>query len=200
MVQLQCADLVAKPAVSNSVVHLSSPDDPRWAGVHRLAPGTSLRLAPTTRQDVYLIQGALLERGHAHAAGAFFSRCAALTLTAGALGAVFFMYRDASLRNSGLETWASNELDWQAGAVRGMAVAPLSRLHHRVALVSWQPGTRAPAHSHPFGEEILVLRGALRDERGTYSAGSWLRFLPGSGHAPYADEKTMILLRNGHLL
>ena len=199
MKQLQWVDLSAAPTGGERLVHLSSPDDARWAGLHRLAPFDRLSLAAATRQDVYLIQGQLQERASAHTAGAFFSRCAALTLTAGPQGAVFFMYRDASLRSSGLESWASHELDWQAGAVPGMAVAPLSRMHHRLALVSWQAGTRAAAHTHPFGEEILVLSGELRDERGAYTTGRWLRFPPGSGHAPYAEQATLILLRNGHL-
>ena len=199
MVELQRADLAALAGGSNALVHLSAPDDLRWAGLHTLAALQTLELAAGARHDVYVLSGELCEHGREHTAGGFFSCGDARTLAAGPAGAVFFIYRDRLARRSGHETLAPHERVWLPGVAQGMGVASLSETHHRLALVSWQPGTRAAAHTHPHGEEIFVLSGELRDERGAYPAGSWLRFHPGSGHAPYAEQETLILLRSGHL-
>ncbi len=181
------------------VVQLSAPQAPPFAGVCALAPNDALQLADRARQDIYVLSGALIEGGRTHSTGSFLGRGHAVTLRAGPSGAVVFMYRDHVARTSGHETLHPDELVWHEGAVAGMTVAPLSKTHHRLALVLWQPGTRAQAHRHPHGEEIFVLRGELRDDQGVYPPGSWLRFAPGSGHAPYAEQSTLILLRNGHL-
>jgi quercetin dioxygenase-like cupin family protein len=181
------------------VVQLSAQQAPPFAGVCALAPDDTLQLADRARQDIYVLSGTLIEGGRTHSTGSFLGRGHAVTLRAGPSGAIVFMYRDHVARTSGHETLNPNELVWHDGAVAGMTVAPLSKTHHRLALVRWRPGTHAQAHRHPHGEEIFVLRGELRDERGAYPSGSWLRFPPGSGHAPYAEQNTLILLRNGHL-
>jgi len=178
---------------------LSATQDARWAGLQTLAPFDNLDLQAHARHDIYVLRGSVMERGKPRATGTFFSRSQPLSLTAGADGCLLFCYRDTVARSSGHETWTTEELDWWDGTVPGMRVAPLSKLHHRVSLVQWKQGTRADMHTHPHGEEIFVLSGELRDERGAYPAGSWMRFHPGSGHAPYADRDTLILLRNGHL-
>jgi hypothetical protein len=199
MIELQSTDLSVVPGRVKAVVHLSSPNDPRWAGIYFVAPSATINLLAGGRQDIFLIKGELLERGRSHLAGSFISRPGALGLVAGAAGAMFFMYRDELLRNSRPVTIADRERAWIDGGAHGMSVAPLTTTPHRLALVSWQPGTRARFHTHPLGEEIFVLRGELRDERGAYPTGSWLRFHPGSGHAPYVEQDSLILLRNGHL-
>ncbi len=199
MVESRMCDWAAMDASRTRCIPLSQEHDPRWAGIQILAPFDKLYLRPEARHDIYVLKGGVLERGRLHVAGTFFSRNLPHTLTAEADGSVVFWYRDTAARGSGHETWAHDELDWWDGSVPGMRVAPLSKLHHRVSLVRWQPGTHAAAHTHPHGEEIFVLSGELRDARGTYPAGSWMRFHPGSGHAPYAEHDTVILLRNGHL-
>src|SRR4029077_5917428 len=45
----------------------------------------------------------------------------------------------------------------------------------RGCLVWAQPGARPPPHRHLGDEVILVLRGALRDEHGSYQAGEICR-------------------------
>ncbi len=177
--------------------HLSAAYDARWAGIQTLAAFDELDLPTDARHDFYVLQGSVLERGQRHVAGTFFSRNQLSRLTAEAGGSTLFWYRDTVAPRSGHETWAQHELEWWDGSVHGMRVAPLSKLHHRVSLVQWQPGTRTARHTHPHGEEIFVLSGELRDEHGAYPAGSWIRLHPGSGHAPFAEQHTLILLRNG---
>ena len=89
---------------------------------------------------------------------------------------------------------------WRPGLVPGLAVLPLHAFgSETVALVRWAPGTVFQAHSHPGGEEILVLEGVFQDEHGTYPAGCWLRNAPGSVHRPWSDGGCTIWVKTGHL-
>jgi anti-sigma factor ChrR (cupin superfamily) len=66
--------------------------------------------------------------------------------------------------------------------------------------VRWAPNTRFNAHSHPGGEEILVLQGLFRDEHGEYPAGTWIRSPRGSRHAPFTGaEGALIYVKVGLL-
>lgn len=199
VVELHLADLAALRASGTRRTHLCAPDTPRWTGIQALAPLDTLEVQTGARNDFYVLHGGIQERDQTRAAGTFFSRNQALTLTADTGGALLLWYRDTVARSSGHETLARDELVWWEGPVQGMQIAPLSKLHHRVSLVQWQPDTHTTMHSHPYGEEIFVLSGELRDERGAYPAGTWMRFHPGTGHAPFSRQATLILLRNGHL-
>ena len=89
---------------------------------------------------------------------------------------------------------------WLPGLVRGLDVLPLHAFgSEQLALVRWAPGTVFQPHSHPGGEEILVLVGVFKDEYGTYPAGSWLRNPPGSVHRPWSETGCTIWVKTGHL-
>jgi anti-sigma factor ChrR (cupin superfamily) len=89
---------------------------------------------------------------------------------------------------------------WLPGLVDGLEVMPLHGFgSEHVALVRWAPGTHFQAHSHPSGEEILVLAGVFQDEHGNYPAGSWLRNPPGSIHRPWSEPGCTIWVKTGHL-
>lgn len=91
--------------------------------------------------------------------------------------------------------------NWYQGLVPGLLVQPLHE-HNGVntALVRWAPNTRFNRHTHPGGEEILVLEGLFCDEFGEYPAGSWLRNPRYSNHAPYTGaEGALIYVKTGHL-
>ena len=89
---------------------------------------------------------------------------------------------------------------WLPGLVAGLNVLPLHAYGtEHVALVRWAAGTRFQPHSHPDGEEILVLRGVFQDEHGNYPAGSWLRNPPGSVHRPWSEAGCTIWVKTGHL-
>lgn len=72
--------------------------------------------------------------------------------------------------------------------------------NERVTLVHLPAGAPGIAHSHPAGEELYVISGIIRDELGTYTAGTWLRSPPGSAHCPYAVEDALLWVKSGHLL
>lgn len=178
---------------------LSAPQDLRWAGICVLAPADVWDLPGDGRHDLYVLRGCVLEQGLRRPAGSFFSRGHAQQLTADTLGAVLLYYRDCMNPGGGNDTCDSESVHWHPGRIPGLEVAELSSFTHRVALVAWRAGTRAAWHQHPRGEEIFVINGELRDERGSYPAGAWLRYHPGAGHAPFVLQDSLILLRNGHL-
>jgi anti-sigma factor ChrR (cupin superfamily) len=88
---------------------------------------------------------------------------------------------------------------WDAGEV-GVAILPL-HVHgsERVVLERWAEGTHRPSHSHPGGEEILVLEGTFEDEEGVYPTGTWIRNPPGSAHAPLTHPGCLLYVKSGHL-
>lgn len=90
---------------------------------------------------------------------------------------------------------------WQPGLVPGLSVMPLHSYDGvNTALVRWDPDTRFNPHSHPGGEEILVLDGMLRDDAGDYPALTWLRSPRWSQHAPFTGaEGALIYVKVGHL-
>lgn len=84
--------------------------------------------------------------------------------------------------------------------VPGVARQPLHAFgDERVRLSRLAPGTRMPVHDHPGGEEVLVLEGTLADEHGSYGPGTWLRFPPGSRHAPRSETGCLMYVKIGHL-
>lgn len=90
--------------------------------------------------------------------------------------------------------------DWSPGLMDGLRVMPLfERGPEHVALVRFAPGTQFQFHSHPGGEEILVLDGVFEDEHGRYPKGTWLRCPPGSTHQPFSNDGCEILVKTGHL-
>ena len=90
---------------------------------------------------------------------------------------------------------------WRQGLVPGLSVMPLHS-HDGIdtALVRWAPNTRFNAHSHPGGEEILVLDGIFSDEGGDYETGAWLRNPRWSRHTPFTGPQgALIYVKVGHL-
>ena len=184
---------------SSTTNALSHEQDMRWAAVIRLAPGEEVSTNPTEHNDLYVLKGSVSESGHATYGPHTFLTRGVASLVAGETGAMLFVYREPSAAHAAQETAREHEMEWRQGAVQGMRVASLLESYHTLMLVDWRAGTHMPYHDHPLGEEIFVLSGELKDQRGKYPAGTWQRLHPGTGHSPYADQPTLILLRNGHL-
>ena len=53
-------------------------------------------------------------------------------------------------------------------------------------LIKMEPGCGYPAHRHRGPEDVLVLCGGYRDERGQHLAGDQVHYPAGSCHAPVA--------------
>jgi anti-sigma factor ChrR (cupin superfamily) len=61
-------------------------------------------------------------------------------------------------------------------------------------LLRFAPGADYPAHRHPAGEEYFVLEGTLADQGGTYRAGDYLYYPPGSIHRPTSPDGCTVLV------
>jgi anti-sigma factor ChrR (cupin superfamily) len=75
-------------------------------------------------------------------------------------------------------------------AYRWIEIAPGIRAHemrstptYRSVLIWAEPGARHPSHRHLGEEDILVLKGALQDERGIYRVGEICRSRRGEIHS-----------------
>jgi anti-sigma factor ChrR (cupin superfamily) len=62
------------------------------------------------------------------------------------------------------------------------------------ALLRYAPGAKVPRHRHEGVEQIYVLIGKQRDERGEYAAGSRIVNPPGSIHAVSSPEGCVVLV------
>lgn len=185
---------------AEEVINFTHAGDLRWAGIITLPAFQRLPLDPVTRNDLYILQGDLIENlCLTHTSGTFLSRGINTSLSAGPQGAKLFRYEDRRATSNDHTTLTPGQLSWHKGGASGMKVAPLSHKGHELMLVSWIRGTQMPFHRHSRGEEIFVLTGELQDQRGRYPAGTWQRLHPTAGHAPYVETETLILLRNGHL-
>ncbi|WP_233546133.1 cupin domain-containing protein [Salinibius halmophilus] len=63
------------------------------------------------------------------------------------------------------------------------------------SLVAYQANSRFNAHTHPLGEEFLVLAGVFSDEYGDYPAGTYVRNPPASSHSPFTKQGCLILVK-----
>jgi anti-sigma factor ChrR (cupin superfamily) len=62
------------------------------------------------------------------------------------------------------------------------------------ALLRYVAGGAVPPHRHEGVEHVYVLRGAQRDERGVYPAGTHVVNPPGSVHAVESSEGCVVLV------
>lgn len=200
VIETKWVDIKRPPSAHLEILHLSQSRDVRWAGLMMVPAGARLLADANIRNDVYVIQGILIEDGVSgpHMAETFLSRVNP-GIQAGPQGATLFVYRDRYADADVRTTKTKKDVEWRQGGVPGMRIASLIEDYHSLMLVSWPPGTSVPFHDHPWGEEIFVLSGELQDQRGRYPAGTWQRLHPGTGHSPYTTVDTLILLRNGHL-
>ena len=93
-------------------------------------------------------------------------------------------------------TWASSPSGtvWRKPLYRrGGEFGPVT------SLVRYAPGCAFPEHTHPEGEEILVLEGEFGNEHGRYPEGTWIRSPHMSVHNPWVEDETLIWVKTGHL-
>jgi len=91
--------------------------------------------------------------------------------------------------------------EWQPAQELGLWTLPLHE-HAGVTtkLFRAAPHTWFNTHTHPGGEELLVIDGVLHDDLGTYPRHSWVRSPRWSRHAPHTGaEGALTLVKLGHL-
>jgi anti-sigma factor ChrR (cupin superfamily) len=96
-----------------------------------------------------------------------------------------------------------HDLPWvpspELGVERRMLERQGDELAKATSIVRYQAGSSFPAHTHKFGEEILVLEGVFSDELGDYPAGTYLMNPPGSSHAPHSKAGCTLFVKLRHL-
>jgi anti-sigma factor ChrR (cupin superfamily) len=93
------------------------------------------------------------------------------------------------------EILQNSEAGWQQ-LREGVALRLLfldSDTEYRVGLIRFEPGASVPLHLHTGDEHIYVLSGSQQDERGLYSAGSYIYNPQGSRHSVISQKGCMVL-------
>lgn len=172
----------------------------------RYAPGGSFRPhAHPDGEEILVLDGVLTDEHGEYPTGTFlFNPDGSTHAPRSEEGCILFVrlrqYTGAQRQRRVL---APGALEWIPGLSPGSNVKPLYAepgYPENVALVRWQPGTRFRRHTHPGGEEFLVLDGELRDEHGIYPQGTWVRNPHLSVHTPYSESGCLIYVRVGGLL
>jgi len=86
-----------------------------------------------------------------------------------------------------------SSIEWRATRYEGIYLRVLRRDEESgdtFTLIRMQPGCGYPAHSHNGMEEVLILQGGYRDQRGEHRAGDYVLNEAGSAHHPVALEGT----------
>ncbi len=90
-------------------------------------------------------------------------------------------------------------VDWVSSPAKGVERKMLFRVGDEKAratsIVRYAPNSRFDRHSHPGGEEFLVLEGIFEDETGEFPTGTYVRNPPGTGHAPGSQRGCVIFVK-----
>jgi anti-sigma factor ChrR (cupin superfamily) len=65
---------------------------------------------------------------------------------------------------------------------------------YSVGLIRYEPGASVPCHLHVGDEHIYVLSGSQKDEKGIYTAGSYIFNPQGSKHSVRSETGCMVLV------
>ncbi|TDJ08638.1 MAG: anti-sigma factor [Deltaproteobacteria bacterium] len=94
----------------------------------------------------------------------------------------------------------THELPWKSGPHAGIELKLLyseAGFPDEMRLERWAPGATPGTVSYEGGAEILVLRGRLEDEQGSYDKLSWLRLPAGATHTPVSPNGCELYLKTG---
>ena len=89
--------------------------------------------------------------------------------------------------------------DWVVSPAKGVQRRMLDRAGaesgHATSLVRFAPDSYFPEHSHPGGEEYLVLEGTFSDAGGDCGPGTYVRNPIGSAHSPFTKDGCIIFVK-----
>ena len=96
----------------------------------------------------------------------------------------------------------SNAVEWNDADPSGskrLALFSAPDAREQVSLHRLEAGAQSSEAACPGGEEIFILSGDLRDEFGTYAAGTWIRNPPGFRRTLGSDGGATYWTKRGHL-
>lgn len=155
------------------------------------------------RIDMLVLAGGVELGGTHHAAGMFVRVPAGTQIELSSIegATVFVKKRGGHAAGESIVLDTLDRANWAAWGGRGSEKAQLYDAGP-VREASWVgymlPDLTIPEHDHVGGEEIFILQGELRDERGHYGPGVWIRFPIGLRHTPTSlAEGCRMLVREG---
>jgi anti-sigma factor ChrR (cupin superfamily) len=193
-----------RPGVDRRMLDRVGGEAARATSLVRYAPGSRFdHHVHDGGEEILVLEGVFSDESGDHAAGTYLRNPPGSTHAPFSIeGCLLFVkLRQFTSGDQATVRISTRQTPWRQGLVPGLSVMPLHS-HEGIdtALVRWAPNTRFNAHTHPGGEEILVLDGVFSDETGDYPAGSWLRSPRWSRHAPFTGaEGALIYVKVGHL-
>lgn len=94
----------------------------------------------------------------------------------------------------------SQNKEWVQSTVQGISIKMLYSEHNypeEVSLQKWNEGASPGKLAYPDGAEILILKGSIQDEFGSYSEMTWLRYPAGAEHNPLSPNGCEFYIKRG---
>lgn len=158
------------------------------------------------REEIFVLEGSLSDEHGDYGQYTFVLNPAGFTHTLSSPeGAVFYRklrnpFRDDTKRLV-IDT---AKVEWQPFGHRAAEVVHFYRDPHGIEVSRFGEvfeNQQIPSHDHAMGEETLIVDGVLKDQMGSYGAGTWLRFPIGLEHAPFTEDRTCkMFIREGDLV
>lgn len=176
----------------------------RETGLLRLAPGASVPGGVAEcRIDMLVLEGSV-QLGAVYRDAGMFVRVpvgAEIALGSDKGATVMLKKRGGNADGGPIALDTKDRANWAAWGGRGSEKAQLYD-SGTLAEASWVgfmlPDLTIPEHDHAGGEEIFILEGEIRDERGLYGPGAWVRFPIELSHTPVSlAEGCRMLVREG---
>lgn len=170
----------------------------------RLAAGTGVAQGRAEcRIDIFVLEGAIEVAGRHCNAGYFLRLPAGSQFAVRSADGATIMLKKRGDQADGtpLALDTRDRANWAPWGGRGSEKA---QIYDPGALpeASWVgymlPDLTIPEHDHAGGEEIFILEGELRDERGLYGPRTWVRFPIGARHTPTSlGDGCLMIVREG---
>jgi anti-sigma factor ChrR (cupin superfamily) len=177
----------------------------RATSIVRYAPGSQFPPHEHSGgEEIFVLEGEFADEHGSYPAGSYLRNPTGTTHSpsVGSEGATIFVklrqFDAADSRQVAIDT---NTGDWTPSRAEGVQLMPLHRHDdEQVALIRFDPDTVYPMHAHEGGEEVLVVRGEIRDAHGAYPKGSWMRYPDGSEHeVTSGPDGALLFVKVGHL-
>ncbi len=195
--------------VSRKVLEcVNDPRKGRETALLRLEAGASLPAELLSeRVEMFVLEGGCTDGTGTYGLHTFVRNQPGFRLAlSSAEGCVLYVKRRVPIRKTDVERMVvdGKNAEWTPFPARGARVLHLYRDMHGVEVSrigDVYPDRKIPSHDHAMGEETFVIEGCLKDEYGSYSAGTWFRFPIGVPHAPFTEQQNaLMLIREGDLV
>lgn len=207
-VVLHAADAVwvpsPMPGVSRRMLDRQGGELARATSLVRYAPGSRFsRHVHDGGEEILVLEGVFTDETGDHPAGTYLRNPPGSShAPSSEPGCLLYV----KLRHFAPDDTASVRIDtrtatWEPTASPDLWVLPLHQHGGvRTLLMRSAPNAWFDTHSHPGGEEILVLDGVLRDDLGCYPSHTWIRSPRWSRHAPHTTgEGALSFVKLGQL-